>query len=861
MKHDSTWMRRIRFGVLLALAYFLAGKLGLMLALPPGNTVGVFPAAGISAAAVYLWGRSAAPWIALGALALDPSLTHADFHGSAAFAAVSVALAAVIQAVVGGYVLRKAIGEQAALDEGGQIGRYLLVLPLICLVGSTLAVACLYTFGFTSAENIPEQWATRWIAESLGAMVFFPLVMAYFGKPAAAWRRRRPLVVSAIVLSLALVLLAYLKSSDMQRDRQTQAFNYEAGRIAVRLQERFDEQAYLLEQLEAYFSKASQHVSKSEFNAYVQPALRRFPMLQAIEWIPQVSQANREAFERDQRLSTPSFQIRERSAAGKMSPAEVRPVYFPVTYAEPLSGNEKAVGFDLFSNPSRRAAISEALRTGRPVATEPIKLVQERGTQVGTLLLQRVDTPTPDLVLTVLRIGDFVSSFLPRDALMDPSLIDLRSGEVLHGSPRAGHGWMEYVQKIDFGGREYQLRITPTAEYLKANASLQSWTVLVAGTLGASIFGALMLLTTGMTYREEILVDERTAEISAIYKLCPDGLLSCDRDCRVKFANPAFLAMVGLVAEQVLGRPLSELELHIRRRAKNAAQWPGFEVFSAPQADADSATRRNLLEFDQPQPRVLQIQGVSGDSAAIGYLIYVRDITYETEVDRMKSEFLTHAAHELRTPMTTIYGFSELVLRKNIDGKTLREILASIHKQTSWLIEIINELLDLSRIEAHRGEDFQREEVAIADLLDEVVAAMRIDRDRWPLTIDMPAALPPVLADRSKLRAVLVNILGNAVKYSPQGGEIRIQGSGPDAGNPPRVKLGISDRGIGMLPEHVARVGQRFFRVDNSGNIPGSGLGMAIVKETLKLLDGRLHIDSELGVGTVIAIELPAVLR
>ncbi|CAM3919345.1 CHASE domain-containing protein [Roseateles saccharophilus] len=856
MKRYPAWVGHIRWGMWLAFAYFVAGKLGLLLALPPVETAGVFPAAGIGVAAVYLWGRSAVPWIALGALVL--AWGHAGPGTGGALAAALLTSAAVLEALIGGRLLRQVLGTNAALDEGRQIGRYLLIAPLAALVGATLSVIALVALGLAGGDGVREQWATRWIADALGVVVFFPLVLAFCGKPAAAWRRRRLLVVSTTVLCLALAVLAYQRSSATELDRQKQAFNYEAGRIAVRLQERFDEQAYLLEQLETYFSKASTHVSRVEFKAYVQPALGRFPMLQAIEWIPHVHLTRRAGFEQEQRATMPEFEIRERSDAGKMIAAAQRPAYFPVTYVEPLPGNEKAVGFDLFSNPARAAAISQALASGKPVATEPIKLVQEKGSQMGTLLLQRVNTPAQDLVLTVIRIGDFVSAFVPRDALVELALADVRSGEMLHGGLAAPRGPIEYSQKIEFGGREYQLRITPTAKYTRSNASLQSWAVLVAGTLGAGLFGALMLLTTGMTYREEILVDERTAEISAIYKLCPDGLVCCDQRREIRFANPAFLSMLGLSAEQVIGRPLAELEGHIRRRGGNAEHWSGFESCSEPLYDAGGGARRNTLELQKPNPRVLQIQGVSGDSAAIGHLFYVRDITHETEVDRMKSEFLTHAAHELRTPMTTIYGFSELVLSRNVDSKTLREILTSIHKQTAWLIEIINELLDLSRIDARRGEDFNIEKISAAEVVDEVLEAMKLDAARWPLLVDIPAALPQVMGDRSKLRAVFVNVLSNAVKYSPRGGSIRIHGLSEEGGATPTVSIAVSDQGIGMTPEHAARVGERFFRADNSGNIPGSGLGMAIVKETLKVLGGRLAVHSQVGAGTTVTLWLPA---
>jgi signal transduction histidine kinase len=198
-----------------------------------------------------------------------------------------------------------------------------------------------------------------------------------------------------------------------------------------------------------------------------------------------------------------------------------------------------------------------------------------------------------------------------------------------------------------------------------------------------------------------------------------------------------------------------------------------------------------------------------------------------------------------------------LLLHHDFDTANRREILDTIHQQTDWLVHIINELLDLARIESRRGKDFMIEAIQLASLVDMVTQALNIDKSRWPLEMVQLDDLPPVRADQAKLRQVLTNVIGNAVKYSPNGGAIEIHGIRRDHADGSLAGITIRDRGIGMTTEQAARVCERFYRVDTSGNIPGTGLGMAIVKEVVELLGGSIDITSAPGLGTTVTILLP----
>jgi len=226
----------------------------------------------------------------------------------------------------------------------------------------------------------------------------------------------------------------------------------------------------------------------------------------------------------------------------------------------------------------------------------------------------------------------------------------------------------------------------------------------------------------------------------------------------------------------------------------------------------------------------------------------------------MKSEFLSTAAHELRTPMASIYGFCELMLHRPLTPERQREVLQIVNRQTQRMIAIINELLDLARIEARRGTDFVLETLDLGALLREVVGEFRPPDERAPPLMQGLAAGALVRVDRNKLHQALVNVLSNAYKYSPAGGPVRVQLLRGEVAGDEAAPWGlrIEDPGIGMTPEQLARVSERFYRADASGTIPGTGLGMSIVKEIMGLLGGRLALASEPGAGTQVTLWLPA---
>lgn len=355
---------------------------------------------------------------------------------------------------------------------------------------------------------------------------------------------------------------------------------------------------------------------------------------------------------------------------------------------------------------------------------------------------------------------------------------------------------------------------------------------------------------------EEALRD-RTEELNTIVNLSPDGFVTFDRHQRVKYASPAFSWLTGLELAAVEQLSESGFWRALAERCSNGLHVLGFDQTLKAQGDSTTPARQ-LLIFKGPPARTIDVRRRLSESAAVACILCFRDVTHESEVDRLKSEFLCTAAHELRTPLASVYGFAEILLTQENDPATQREFLDIVYQQAQQMSSILNELLDLARIEARRGKDFAIAPISAQALVQQVVTSFKVPNHRTPPVINAPELELRMQADKTKASQALLNVLANAYKYSPAGGDVLIEVKEVLALNGgAMVGIRVTDQGIGMTPEQLSRVFERFYRADFSGKIPGTGLGMSIVKEIIDLHHGLIEVESQAGEGTSVCLLLP----
>lgn len=361
--------------------------------------------------------------------------------------------------------------------------------------------------------------------------------------------------------------------------------------------------------------------------------------------------------------------------------------------------------------------------------------------------------------------------------------------------------------------------------------------------------------------------------IRTIMESMAEGLLAIDGRGRISLVNPAAEAMLGLKRDAALGQtPLEAVRSHDLDELLKAAA----------RQEAGASVEITLA---YPRRRILAGTAVAirdAGGAIQGTVLVFRDITQLKRLEEARMEFVVNVSHELRTPLTAIRGYAETLLDDGLKNREeARKFLEIIHRHAERLGRLLNDLLDLSNIELDRTPLLIRP-LGVAEAVRQAVAmlAPQAERKAVRLATEFPDALSPVLADRDRLLQVLVNLIDNAVKYTPEGGSVTVTarqvnlstGQLVDPGRridelTPRpidhgdlVEIAVEDTGIGIPAKDLPRITERFYRVDKarSRDLGGTGLGLAIVKHLVQAHHGSLAIESEPGKGTRVRVILPA---
>lgn len=337
------------------------------------------------------------------------------------------------------------------------------------------------------------------------------------------------------------------------------------------------------------------------------------------------------------------------------------------------------------------------------------------------------------------------------------------------------------------------------------------------------------------------------SRMTDILNTLPDGVAVTDRNGRIQSGNRALWALLN-VAESERDSSPSLMQL-----CQRLSHQPLTETISGP-------TRFELQRSEDPADGVYRIRGsvLVSDSEADDTLVWiVRDVTQQRLAEQMRTEFVETATHELRTPLANIRAYAEtLQLADDISVEDQKEFINIINAESTRLGRFVDELLNLSQMDAgsitvsRHDTDFER-------LLQECIEHTRpqMDRKQQSFETQIPAKLPHLNLDKDKIASCLVNVLGNAAKYTPEGGRIRLVVEE----SPSELSIRVEDTGYGIAPEELTRVCSRFFRSadDRVRQESGSGLGLAYTQEILRLHGGRLTVDSELNQGSQFTLHLP----
>jgi two-component system sensor histidine kinase VicK len=336
-------------------------------------------------------------------------------------------------------------------------------------------------------------------------------------------------------------------------------------------------------------------------------------------------------------------------------------------------------------------------------------------------------------------------------------------------------------------------------------------------------------------------VAEEKERSEAILANIADGIVAVDRDGNIVLWNATAEQISGVPAEEALGRRVSKV-LQRDLAAEDGAP-PGERTLSIQRGDKE-------VWLSLSEAVMLDAGG-----AIAGRVFAFRDVSSERVVEQMKSDFVATVSHELRTPLTSIYGFAETLMRGDVEFADAERttFLGYIASESGRLINIVDDLLSVARLETGTLR-LNIEEIDIGSVAGEVVARVQELAERWEFELDVPTAGVVVEADREKLSQVLLNLVDNAVKFSPEGGRISISARR----RPESAEVRVSDQGVGIPRADQQRIFSKFYRAESTGvGVHGTGLGLFLARGLLLAMGGRIWVESKEGQGATFVFELP----
>ena len=352
-------------------------------------------------------------------------------------------------------------------------------------------------------------------------------------------------------------------------------------------------------------------------------------------------------------------------------------------------------------------------------------------------------------------------------------------------------------------------------------------------------------------------VVERTAELRAIQWSMTEGLLVIAQDGTFRYVNRAATDFLGFFSGEIEGRSAEDV---FRLMAPDIGGSGAVEALISIVRGTTSLPASVELIVTRPHRRELVATAFAiplrRHEEMVGLLL--RDITEERELERRRDSFVSVASHEIRTPLAVLKGFSELLLERSLPEAKRRDCLEPIQRSSHSLTTIVDELLNVSRIQS--GElELNLEPLDLGEILQDVVATIKPITDKHDIVLNVNPDIPQVVADSDKLSQVLINLADNAVKYSPVGGQVTF--SVVDESDKNRVVVAVADQGIGIAPEEQPHVFETFYRErkPETMGIRGSGLGLYIVGELMELMQGEVWLESQPGIGSTFFLSVPAV--
>ncbi len=776
--------------LLTAVAYFIAARLALLLAIPPGFASAVWPAAGIALTCLLYFKGYAVIGIYIGSVAANmwPYISINDFEivQRSLISALLIGIGATLQAYITYRAVKHFDHSKLKLDTKESVIQFLLISgPIGCLISSSVGVSTLFFTGVISAESFLFSWFTWWIGDTIGVVVFTPLLISFFQKGSRLWRSRRLTITLPSVVLVALIIFIFANARSWEQQRLKNRFNTRFDDITRTIDNHYQYYQDTLNAALAYIEN-SDEITYKEFDKFASKIIRRKSGIRAISWNQIVKGKDKEKFIKKMKSNGFSdFQISEKNSKNQIIQAIEREEYVVVTYIYPYKENRKAHGLNITFSKTRRESLEKARELNDTYLSADIQLLQNKGDffPKGFLSLTPSKDKNTNLVkgyvtgvfnykkmfeemLEGVELEGLELLFVNSDNSIVYSNTNSYQDKIYNSEEREkilkNNGSILKIHNLSYKNRTWKLVLIQTDKYNTSHQTWYAWYVLSGGLFVLSIFTSFLLIITG---KENTL------------KLIKNKLEK---------------------SEKMLLKSNEDLEKKVIERT------------------------RKLVKANE-----------------------------------VKSSFLANMSHEIRTPLNGIIGISSLLHEKIKEDEHI-EYLNIIKKSSEDLLQIINDILDFSKIESE-VLDIENISFSLYEELNQVINLIQNSSiNQNELKLHWEDSLEKFYSsDRIKIRQILINLIGNADKFTKDGRiDIFVKKVSNEDQN---VQIKIKDTGIGIPLESKEKIFKSFMQADISTTrrYGGTGLGLTISKALTEALGGEITFTSEEGSGTEFTILLP----
>ncbi len=884
----------------LAAAYYASGRLGQMLAIPPGNVTAVWPPSGLALGGLFLLGSGIWPGVWLGSFAVnlweyyagggvpgDGSLSMITRAGVAA----GIATGSTVQAVLGVRLLQHVTGFRNPLDRVADVFAFVGVAFSACVIAATVGVGCLVAGGLLAGGAFGPTWVTWWLGDAGGILIVAPLLLVGRHPPRIAGNPRRAGEI-LVLLTLGLAVGQAVFGSAPADTHGNLARAYLVVPFLVWAAFRFAQPgaatAILAVSILAIgntirgtgpFTAATQNDSLLRLQAFVSVTALTILALGAA-----VTERRRAEAELHRSYAASEERVRERTADLAAANADLQREIAERRQAESaMRGSEERFRTlvqaipDIIYNidpDGRFTFVNDSIRwygyepaelLGAHYSTilhpEDVSAVSRSSVLPGYAGRRTGDERAPKL-FDERRTGARVTRNL-EVRLLCRGRAEVRIGSLYSrgevyasghygGDPAEGRG--EFLGTVGII-RDVTERRKAEDELRKAHDELE--VRVRERTEELSAVNANLRLAIAESLQAAAALRESEERYRIVAETATDAILTIDQTSAILYANRAVEEIFGYSPDDLVGRKLTRLmpeslqEKHaagIRRYLQSGARsmpWKSVELPGLHRSGREIPLEISFGEFVKEDKHY--------------FVGIVRDISDRKRNERMKNEIVATVSHELRTPLTAIHGSLGLIaggLAGEIAPK-VRALVDTARRNSDRLVRLVNDILDVERLE--RGQTLIRP--APLDLIDLVKQSIAVNRPygaKFGVRFDLShnGSSVRVKGDGDRLMQVLTNLLSNAAKFSPPDGTVSVSVARRDEGT---VRVSVADRGPGVPEDLRGQIFQKFVQGDPSetGDRTGSGLGLSIAKNIVERHGGRIGFETTAGNGTTFYFDLP----